>query len=247
MDGKPILVDLGRRLREARVRAGLTLTELAARAGVSRRYATDAEAGRANLSVLKLADLARASGVPIASLVGAALGTRRGERVALLGLRGAGKSAVGRKLALSLEVPFVELDERVEEIAGAKLGEIFALHGEEHFHRLEREALESVLADGERLVIATGGSIVAAGETFSRLKSTCRTIWLRAQPEEHFQRVLDQGDRRPMSNRPRAMAELEAILASREPLYARCELEVRTSGLTPDQVVVEIRRLLGAA
>ena len=245
MDGKRILGDLGRRLREARVRAGLTLTELASRAGVSRRYATDAEAGRANLSVLKLADLARAAGVSVSTLVDTSLGSRRGERIALLGLRGAGKSAVGRKLALALEVPFVELDERVEEIAGAKLAEIFSLHGEKHFHRLEREALEGVLAEGERSVIATGGSIVAAEETFARLRATCRTIWLRAKPEEHFQRVLEQGDRRPMTNRPRAMAELEAILASREPLYAQCEFAVETSGKSLDALAREVQELLG--
>jgi XRE family aerobic/anaerobic benzoate catabolism transcriptional regulator len=246
MDGKPILLDLGRRLREARLRAGLTLTELAARAGVSRRYATDAEAGRANVSVLKLADLARAAGVPPHALLDGAAGSRRGERIALLGLRGAGKSAVGRKLALALEVPFVELDERVEEIAQEKLAGIFSVHGEAHFHRLEREALENVLAAGERSVIATSGSIVAVGETFARLRATCRTVWLRAQPEEHFQRVVEQGDRRPMTNRPRAMAELEAILASREPLYAQCELEVSTSKKSLETVVRDIQERLGS-
>jgi XRE family aerobic/anaerobic benzoate catabolism transcriptional regulator len=235
MDGKPILLDLGRRLREARLRAG-----------VSRRYATDAEAGRANVSVLKLADLARAAGVPTQALLDGAAGSRRGERIALLGLRGAGKSAVGRKLALALEVPFVELDERVEEIAQEKLAGIFSVHGEAHFHRLEREALENVLAAGERSVIATSGSIVAVGETFARLRATCRTVWLRAQPEEHFQRVVEQGDRRPMTNRPRAMAELEAILASREPLYAQCEFEVSTSKKSLETVVRDIQQRLGS-
>jgi XRE family aerobic/anaerobic benzoate catabolism transcriptional regulator len=245
MRRKAILIDLGRRLREARRVAGLTVTKLAERAGVSRRYVTDAEAGRANLSVIKLADLARALGVPLRDLADLSLGARRGERIALVGLRGAGKSTVGRKLALELEAPFVELDERVEQIAGMTLGEIFNLHGEEHFHRLEGEALEQVLAEGERVVIATGGSIVASPETFARLKETCRTVWLKAEPHDHYQRVLEQGDRRPMANHPRAMAELEAILRDRGPLYLQCEIAMETSGKTPGEVVSDLAERLG--
>lgn len=241
MDRKRILRELGRRLRDARERSGLSVTELALRAGVSRRYVTDAEAGRANLSVIKLSELAGALAVPIRDLVDLPTLARRGERIALVGLRGAGKSTVGRRLALELEVPFVELDARVEQIAGMTLAEIFDLHGEEHFHGLEREALEQVLAEGERMVIAAGGSIVASPETFERLRETCRTVWLQAEPHDHFQRVLDQGDRRPMKNRPRAMAELESILAAREPLYARCEIAVETSPRSVDQVVAGIR------
>jgi XRE family aerobic/anaerobic benzoate catabolism transcriptional regulator len=208
MDRKPILSDLGRRLREARRKAGLSLTELALRAGVSRRYATEAEAGRANLSVLKLLDLARSARIPVRDLLASPLGERKGERIALVGLRGAGKSTVGRALALLLEAPFVELDERVEVVAGLTLGEIFDLHGEEHFHRLEAEALERVLSEGDRVVIATGGSIVESPGTFARLRETCRTVWLKAQAKHHMERVVAQGDRRPMQNHPRAMAEL---------------------------------------
>lgn len=237
---KSILADLGARLRDARLRASLSLTDLAERAGVSRRYATDAEAGRANLSVLKLIDLAGAAGISLGEMLSTPLGSSRSERVALLGLRGAGKSTVGRALALALEAPFVELDQRVEALAGSTLAEIFSLHGEERFHALEREALEQVLAEGERLVIATGGSIVASEPTFARLRETCRTVWLRARPEEHYQRVIDQGDRRPMANHPRAMAELRSILAEREPLYSRCAIEVDTSAHSVEEVVAGI-------
>jgi XRE family transcriptional regulator, aerobic/anaerobic benzoate catabolism transcriptional regulator len=95
------------------------------------------------------------------------------------------------------------------------LSEIFSVHGEEHFHRLEAEALEGVLASGERMVLATGGSIVASPANFERLRATCRTVWLRAAPEEHLQRVADQGDRRPMQGRPRALQELKELLARR--------------------------------
>lgn len=241
MEGQRLLEELGRRLREARARSGLTLADLARRSGLSRRYVTEAEAGRANLSVLKLAALAGALRVRMGELADLPLVSPHSERVALVGLRGAGKSSVGRELALRLEAPFVELDAKVEELAGMPLGEIFSLHGEEHFHRLEAEALESVLASGERLVLATGGSIVASTSNFERLRATCRTIWLSAKPEDHLQRVAEQGDRRPMQGRPRAMQELKDLLARREPLYQRCEIEIETSGRTVAAVVSAIQ------
>lgn len=247
MERQTLLEELGRRLREARRRAGLSLAELAREAGASRRYVTDAEAGRANLSITKLADLAAALGVPLRELCDLAVSGRRRERIALVGLRGAGKSSVGARLALALEVPFVELDRYVEQLAGMTLAEVFSLHGEAHFHRLEAEALEAVLAQGDRAVIAAGGSIVAAPASFARLRETCRTVWLRATPREHFERVLAQGDRRPMANRPRAMAELEALLAARSGEYARCEIAVDTSGKGVDEVVAEVERALARA
>jgi len=244
MEGQSLLAELGRRLREARARSGLSVADLARRSGLSRRYVTEAEAGRANLSILKLAALAQALRTPLAQLLDLQLVSPHSERIALVGLRGAGKSSVGRALALRLEAPFVELDARVEELAGMALGEVFSVHGEEHFHRLEAEALESVLASGERMVIATGGSIVASPSSFERLRATCRTIWLSAQPEEHLQRVTDQGDRRPMQGRPRAMQELKELLGRREPLYRRCEIEVETSGKTVAEVVRAIAERL---
>ncbi len=240
MDRKSILSELGRRLRDSRRKAGLTLTELSARAGVSRRYATEAEAGRANLSVLKLMRLARATGVSLAELFAVPLQTRKGERIALLGLRGAGKSTVGRALALRLEVPFVELDERVEQLAGMSLATVFDLQGEESYHRLESEALERVLSEGDRVVLATGGSIVTRTRTFERLREASRTVWLVADPEDHYRRVVEQGDRRPMAERPRAKAELASILAERKPLYAQSDLTVQTSGRAVDEIVSEI-------
>jgi XRE family aerobic/anaerobic benzoate catabolism transcriptional regulator len=235
------LADLGRRLRKRRLERGLSVSDLALQAGVSRRYLTDAEAGRANLSILKLIDLARALEVPVTALLREPEPPR--ERIALVGLRGAGKSTLGRRLALALEVPFVELDQRVEAVAGLTLGEIFGLHGEEGYRRFEAEALERVLSEGERVVLAVGGSVVTSPATFERLRATCRTVWLRARPEEHFERVLAQGDRRPMAERPRARAELEALLAARAPLYARCEHALDTSGRSPDACLRDLLRL----
>lgn len=246
MGHPPFLRAFGRRVRELRASAGLGVSEAARAAGVSRRTWTEVEAGRANPSLAVLASLAEALGVSLPALLEGLERPRRRERVALLGLRGAGKSTVGRALAQALEVPFVELDQRVESLAGMPLSEVFGLHGSEGFHRLEAEALEQVLAEGERVVLAAGGSLVDAPATFARLLSTCRTVWLRATPAAHFQRVVDQGDRRPMAHRPRAMEELEELLRAREPLYAACERSVATDGRRPADVARELREWLSA-
>jgi XRE family aerobic/anaerobic benzoate catabolism transcriptional regulator len=240
MKNAPILTELGRKLREARVRAGLSVSELARVSGVSRRQITEAESGRANLTVTTLAALADAAGIRAGELIDFDASALRAGRVALLGLRGAGKSTVGRALALALEVPFVELDQRVEELAGLSLGAIFDLHGVAGFRRLEREALESVLGEGGRLVLATGGSIVRAPETFARLRQTCHTAWLRATADEHYRRVVAQGDLRPMQDRPKAMAELEALLTEREADYARAEIVITTSARSVEHIVAEL-------
>lgn len=244
MSDKPLLIEFGRRLRAARLQRGLGVAELAQAAGLSRRYLTEAEAGRANPSLLALAALCSPLRLSIGELVDLSLPGRTSERVALIGLRGAGKSSVGRALALALEVPFIELDARVEELAGLSLAEIFALHGEQHFERLEGEALERVLGEGERCVIAAGGSIVTHERNFERLRAACRTVWLSATPEEHFTRVLAQGDRRPMANRPRARAELAALLEQRVPLYARAEIALDTSGQSVAAIVHQLHSLL---
>jgi len=215
------------RLRSAREESGFSVTELAEKASVSRRYLTEAEAGRANPSLLKLTALAGALGMDVAGLVACA--PRRTERLALVGLRGAGKTTLGKRLALELEVPFIELDERVEELAGLSLSEVFDLHGVRRFRELEAEALENVLSEeGERVVLATSGSVIDSPGTWARIQETCRTVWLRAEPEEHMRRVLDQGDRRPMRDRPRAMEELRELLRERGDRYAECDRAVPT-------------------
>jgi XRE family aerobic/anaerobic benzoate catabolism transcriptional regulator len=237
-DVAALLRGLGKRVRETRERRAWSVSELAERSGVSRRHVTETEAGRANLSVAKLAALAHALGVSASSLLD--VPTRAAERIALVGLRGAGKSTVGRRLALELEVPFVELDRRIEELAGMSIGAIFELHGTLGFRRWEAEALEQVLAEGERVVIATGGSIASAERAYERLLATCRTVWLRATPEQHLARVAAQGDERPMRGRPRAMEELRRLLEEREPQYQRCALHVDTSTHDVESVVREI-------
>jgi len=247
MENQPLLQELGRRLRAAREKAGLSLSELARRSSISRRHVTEAEAGRANLTVSTLHELAMALGVRPAELVEFDPASWKAARIALLGLRGAGKSSVGRALALSLELPFVELDQRVEELAGLSLAAIFELHGVAGFRRLEREALEGVLAHSGRLVLATGGSLVSAEPSFARLRQTCHTVWLRARPEQHYQRVVAQGDVRPMRGRPRAMAELTALLEERKQAYGRCEFVVDTSDRSVEDVAREIAARFGGA
>ncbi len=160
----------------------------------------------------------------------AAEGTRAPGRIALIGLRGGGKSTLGKKLAQHLRVPFVELNKMIEEEYGASVAEIFNLYGQPAFRRYERRCLESIIERYDRVVIATGGGIVAEPGTFDLLLSACRAVWVQASPEEHMQRVLDQGDLRPMANNAEAMEDLKNILAAREPYYAKAEIHLDTSG-----------------
>src|SRR5213078_3522328 len=180
--------------------------------GLSVRFLVQLEAGEGNISVSRLDDVARALKLPASELL-----TERDadtpRTVALLGLRGAGKTTIGRQLARRLRVRFVELDRRIEQTANLSLGEIFSLYGDEHYRRLEREALAQVLDEHRATVLATGGGIVTSADTYALLRKSAITVWLRAAPEDHWTRVLRQRDRRPMADRPQAMADLRAILA----------------------------------
>jgi XRE family aerobic/anaerobic benzoate catabolism transcriptional regulator len=174
---------------------------------------------------------------------GAAEDFRR-RRIALIGLRGGGKSLLGGMLAERLGVPFIELDREIELLTGTTLSEIFEMFGQETFRHAEREALEKVLQRHSLFVMATSGSIVTEPRTFELLLSSCFTIWMRAEPADHMSRVVAQGDLRPMASHPRAMDDLVSILKSREPLYARAELTLNTSGRTPEQSLNELLRLV---
>lgn len=242
MTADRLLANLGTRIRALRAARGFTLKELAERAELSARFLVQLESGTANVSVRKLAALARPLGTTPAELLAEPAGETATPVIALLGLRGAGKTTIGKRLARRLRVPFVELDRRVEEAAGLSLDEIFALHGQDYYRRLEREALEAVLAQGRPTVVATGGGIVTSGETYALLRREAVTVWLRADAEDHWNRVVQQGDRRPMADNPGAMAELRRLLAARQPLYAEAEHVVDTSRLDVDEAVAAIEK-----
>lgn len=239
-----------------------TQAELARQSGLSVRFLADVERGEGNASLLRLGELAQALGVSLAALVATAgpvddavsefarldqetrdrLVPRRGARVALVGLRGAGKSSVGPLLAERLGARFVEVDQAIEQRAGLALAAIFEYHGAERYRALEREVLDGLLAGEERVVLATGGGVVTDGESWGALRQRSRTIWLRASPENHLRRVEAQGDVRPMRGRADALAELREILRVRNPLYGRAEVEINTDGYDVEGVVQELVR-----
>ena len=175
----------------------------------------------------------------------ARFGGSTGPIVALVGLRGAGKSTIGHALAQKLEVPFLEMDALVEEAAGLSLGDIFALHGEAYHRRLAREVLIRFLAETEAAVLATPGSLVTDRESFRLLQKRCRTVWLQASADDHWQRVLAQGDSRPSAASPHAREELRALLKAREPLYAQADVTVDTSRHGVAGTVQQILRSMG--
>jgi len=168
------------------------------------------------------------------------LGERRPRVVALLGIRGAGKSAVGSVLARRLGLPFTELDRRIEEAAGLPAADIFSLHGEPYYRRLETRCLAALFASGARCVVALPGGVVGNDEAFEMVRRASVSVWLRATPEHYWARVLAQGDRRPIANRANAMADLRRLVAARAPLYARAALVADTSERSPDEVAAWI-------
>jgi len=241
-DMNDLLERLGARVRMMRGARRWTMRELAERSGVSVRFLVQLEAGRANISVRRLADLASAFDVPPSHL----LNERDGEApiVVLLGLRGAGKTTIGKRVARHLHVRFVELDRRIEQAADMSLGELFSLYGEDYYRRLERETLAATLAERLPTVLATGGGIVTSPETYALLKHAATTVWLRATPEDHWNRVVAQGDKRPMADHPQAMADLRALLEARQPLYATAHHTIDTSGRSVDAVAGEVSALI---
>lgn len=222
---------------------GWTLKDVAERSGVSTRFLSDLESGKGNISVVRLADIARSLDVSLASLFPSEdRGRLSNTIVALVGLRGAGKSTIGVALAKRLGVPFIELDAVIEKEAHLSLAELFSMHGEGYYKRLAYDALLKIFAKAERAVVAVGGSVVTDPETWQLLKRRAHTVWLKATPEDHWKRVLGQGDTRPMANRKSAMAELRSILSIRSPLYAEAAQTIDTSNVRLKEAVRLIER-----
>jgi len=170
----------------------------------------------------------------------------RRKRIALIGLRGAGKSTLGGRLSKEEGMPFIELDREIEKDTGMPASELFALYGQSGYRRIEKRALERVIRDHDRAVISVGGGVVAQPETYEMLLSNCLTVWVKAQPEEHMARVMAQGDLRPMAGNDEAMEDLKRILEARESLYARADTVLDTSGETVEESFLKLRQFVSS-
>ena len=233
----PYLVTLGERVRSQRARRGLSRKAAAARARVSERHWANLETGVGNASILVLLQVAKALQCSLVTLLEEApeAGNLRRQHIALIGLRGAGKSTLGQRLAQELGYVFVELSRVIEQLAGCSISEIHGLYGPQAYRRYERRALEDSLAHNTHAVLATPGGLVSEDATFTLLLGQCFTIWLQATPEDHMARVLAQGDTRPMAASTEAMQDLRRILVSRSPFYAKADLHFDTSAQSEEQ------------
>lgn len=229
-DDVVFLEQLGMRVRRARARAGLSRRRLAERSGVSERYLAQLESGDGNGSILLIRRVATALGTDLLELIGQLVDVARTGRIALVGVRGSGKSTLGARLADRLGLPFVELTAEIERELGAPLSSVFAEDGRQLEYRdSERRLLRQVVDSQARCVIAAGGSVVLEPHTWQLLRNRCRTVWLKASPEDLIARVTAQNDLRPLQGREHALAELRALLAQRERLYALADLAIDTS------------------
>ncbi len=274
---------LGKRVRAARAQRGMTRKILARDSGVSERYLAQLEAGRGNVSIALLRQIAMAMNVPLVDLVrdgaersleltlmiqrlqrlapeelaqagrlltahfGLERGSDRHARIALIGLRGAGKSTLGGRLAAKLDRPFFEMADEIAAIAGMSLDQIFDLSGQGGYRRYEKRALERLIEREESFVLATGGGLVAEAATYDLLLSSCLTVWIKAAPEEHMRRVMAQGDLRPMAGNKEAMEDLRSILVEREALYSRADFILDTAGKREDQAFSELLQIVERA
>jgi XRE family transcriptional regulator, aerobic/anaerobic benzoate catabolism transcriptional regulator len=171
----------------------------------------------------------------------------RSARVALVGLRGAGKSTLGRMLAEDLGYPFVELSREIEKFAGCSINEIQSLYGQNAYRRYERRAIEEAIQIYPEAVIATPGGLVSDAATFNLLLAHCTTVWLQADPEDHMKRVAAQGDMRPMAGNKEAMADLKGILAGRAAFYAKAEYRLDTSAAALEPTFMALRGMVRGA
>ena len=233
MTDTALLSDIGSKVRARRTRMGWTLKDIADRSGVSCRFLTDLEAGRGNISIVRLSHVARALDVPLMSL----FPTEERDHhhiISLVGLRGAGKTTVGQALASTLKVPFVELDALIEREADLSLSELFTLHGEAYYKRVAYDVLLKMVGKDERLVVAVEGAAVTDPETWHLLKHQTHTVWLKASPEDHWKRVQNQDAPMHTSHRHTAIAELRSIIAQRALLYSEAAQTIDTSTAAAD-------------
>ena len=267
-----LIQQVGANVHAARKSLAMSRRELSERSGVSPRYLAQLEGGQGNISIGLLKHISLALDLSIEALIatddalpcvaalfakadpamqtqvlqilGAAPENTKAARICLIGLRGAGKSTLGPKIASDLAMPFVELNTLIEEKAGIPIGEIIALYGEEGYRQLESETLDQITAQHARIAVAVAGGIVSSAETFQRVLQRFHTVWIKAKPSEHMERVRAQGDLRPMAGNPQAMQHLEQILKAREALYAQASYRLDTSGKSVAASRAELSDLL---
>jgi XRE family transcriptional regulator, aerobic/anaerobic benzoate catabolism transcriptional regulator len=235
-----LLRDLAQRIRALRKSRSLTRKTLSQLADVSERHLAQLESGEGNISVLLLNRIAKALNTSLAELftsqaASSSETTPRSNRIALIGLRGAGKSTLGEKLAADRNIPFIELDREIEKETGMPLADIFSLYGQSGYRAIERRTLERVTNEYDRAVFSIGGGVVTEPETYDYLRAQCYTIWIKAKPQEHMDRVVAQGDFRAMAGNDRAMEDLRQILTAREPLYRKADMTLDTANATVDE------------
>ena len=170
----------------------------------------------------------------------------RTKRIALIGLRGAGKSTLGQKLAETRNIPLIELDREIEKETGMPLADIFSLYGQSGYRAIERRTLERVTNEYDRAVFSIGGGVVNEPETYDYLRANCFTIWIKAKPQEHMDRVVAQGDFRAMAGNDRAMEDLRRILSAREPLYRQADATLDTSNATVEESFARLQSALNS-
>lgn len=240
-DSTHLLKLLGKRVRRLRMQQNRSLQSLSQAASLSRRFLVEIEAGRANPSLAKLAALSHSLGIALGSLCDLPVHTIPYNRVCLLGVRGAGKSTIGPKLAAQIDVGFQELDDAIENKAGMPTREIFEIEGRDGFLKREADAVEDWLRENESGVLALPGSIVNHNIAYERLLSTCTTVWLSASSDAHFERVVAQGDTRPLEGgHMNAMRHLEVLMKDRKPAYERADLTIDTSTTSIEHCLEQI-------
>lgn len=197
----------------------------------------------------RVADLFRTAPADVQEAVLRTLSHRSGEdardrRICLVGLRGAGKSTLGKLAGAALDLPFVELNREIEAQSGMAVDEVLALYGHEGYRRLEAEAMDRVTALHDTVIMAVAGGIVSEPDTYRRLLARFHTIWLRTSPGEHMARVRAQGDERPMAGNPEAMEQLKSILTSRQEQYEMAEAQLDTSGRSVETSLADLLDLI---
>lgn len=241
---------IAERVRLARRDAGWSRARLSVEADVSERYLAQLEKGVANVSVAVLLRILTALNITSFDLFNP-MATREDTEpasdivgLALIGLRGAGKTTLGAELARQSSVPFVRLTAEIEEIAGISVDEIFSLGGSEAFHRLEKDAIDRIVERHQRVILETSGGIVANDPAYETVLARFKTVWLKALPDDHMGRVINQGDLRPISGHDQAMDHLKALLKTRSPAYARADVTLDTSKLNQEECMAALNDVM---